>query len=84
MDGPQGIPINARFGDDFVAQLVVIATADTMSDVARKVASHSVGKRIRPQHRDMIVYYEGRPVPKDATVAEIGIAPFHHIVVDYL
>ena len=83
MNEPQSVPINAKFGDDFVLQLVVITTADTMAEVARKVAHHSVGKRIRPQDRDMVVYYEGRAVARDATVTQVGIGPFHHVFVDY-
>jgi hypothetical protein len=83
MNEPQSVPINAKFGDDFVLQLVVITTADTMAEVARKVAHHSVGKRVRPQDRDMIVSYKGRAVPRDATVTQVGIGPFQHVFVDY-
>jgi hypothetical protein len=83
MNEPQSVPINAKFGDDFVLQLVVITTADTMAEVARKVAHHSVGKRIRPQDREMVVYYRGRAVPGDATVTQVGIEPFQHVFVDY-
>jgi hypothetical protein len=79
----QSVPINAKFGDDFVLQLVVITTADTMAEVARKVARHSVGKRVRPQNRDMVVYYKGRAVASDATVTQVGIGPFEHVFVDY-
>ena len=84
MNEPQSVPINAKFGDDFVLQLVVITTADTMAEVARKVAHHSVGKRVRPQDRDMVVYYKGRAVARDATVTQVGIGPFQHVFVDYV
>jgi toluene monooxygenase system protein B len=83
MDDRQSVPINAKFGDDFVLQLVVVTTADTMAEVARKVAHHSVGKRVPPQDRDMVVYYKGRAVGRDATVTQVGIGPFQHVFVDY-
>jgi toluene monooxygenase system protein B len=87
-DQPSGassnsIPINGKFGDDFVTHLVVITPDDTMAEVAKKVARHSVGKRIPPEDRDMIVYYESRPVASDATVRQLRIAPLQHLFVDY-
>jgi toluene monooxygenase system protein B len=83
MSEPHGIPINAKFGDDFVMHVVVVMSADTMAEVAQKVAHHSVGKRIRPQPRDLIVYYDGRAVAAHTTVTEAGIRPFQHVFVDY-
>ena len=84
MSEPRPVPINAKFGDDFVTQLVVVTTADTMAEVAQKVAHHSVGKRLPPQDRDLVVYCEGRAAARDATVTEVGIKPFQHVFVDYL
>ena len=46
MADPQPVPINAKFDDDFVTQLVVVLDTDTMQDVAAKVAHHVVGKRL--------------------------------------
>jgi Toluene-4-monooxygenase system protein B (TmoB) len=63
--------------------VVVITSADTMAEVAQKVAHHSVGKRIRPHPRDMVVYYEGRVVAAHTTVAKAGIRPLQHVFVDY-
>jgi hypothetical protein len=83
MSEPNRIPINAKFGDDFVMHVVVITSADTMAEVAQKVAHHSVGKRVRPQPRDMVVYYEGRAVATHTTVTEAGIRPLQHVFVDY-
>ena len=83
MTEPQLIPINAKFGDDFVMQLVFVTTADTMAEVAQKVAHHVVRKRITPQDRVMVVYCDGRPVAEDATVAQVGIGPGQHVLVDY-
>ena len=83
MSEPDRIPINAKFGDDFVMQLVVVTSADTMAEVAQKVAHHSVGKRIKPEPRDLVVYYEGRAVAAHTTVTEAGIRPLQHVFVDY-
>jgi toluene monooxygenase system protein B len=83
MSEPDRIPINAKFGDDFVMQLVVVTSADTMAEVAQKVAHHSVGKRIKPEPRDLVVYYEGRAVAAHITVNEAGIRPLQHVFVDY-
>jgi toluene monooxygenase system protein B len=77
------IPVNAKFGNDFVMHVIVVNTADTMAEVAQKVAYHSVGKRVRPQDRDMVVYYEGRAVANNESVSQVGIGPFQHIFVDY-
>ena len=84
MNEPYRIPINAKFGDDFVMQVVVITSADTMAEVAQKVAHHSVGKRVKPQPRDLVVYHEGRAVAAHITVTEAGIRPLQHVFVDYV
>ena len=77
------IPINAKFGDDFVMHVIVVNASDTMAEVAQRVAYHSVGKRIRPQDRDMVVYYEGRAVADNEIVSQVGIGPFQQVFVDY-
>jgi len=83
MSEPDLVAINAKFGDDFVVHVVVVSRADSMAEVAQKVARHSVGKRIRPQALDMVVHYEGRAVAAHITVAEAGIRPLQHVFVDY-
>lgn len=84
MSDPQPVPINALFGMDFVTQLVVVMTTDTMADVSEKVAAHVVGKRIARRDAAMAVYYRDRLVPADWTVARAGIAPMQFVFVDYL
>lgn len=84
MSEPQPIPLNAKFGNDFVTQLVVVMSNDTMDEVAKKVAHHVVGRRIRPQNREMAVYYEGRAIAKANTVQEAGIAPMQYLFVNYV
>lgn len=39
-------PITGRFVGDFVPHLVAVDTDDTMDQVAKKVATHSVGHRV--------------------------------------
>ena len=52
MPDPQPVPINAKFDDDFVTQLIVVLTTVTMREVAIKVAQHVVGKR--PLHISLL------------------------------
>lgn len=45
-------PITGRFVGDFVPHLVAVDTEDTIDQVAKKVATHSVGHRVaRPASR---------------------------------
>jgi toluene monooxygenase system protein B len=55
-----------------------------MDEVAKKVAHHSVGRRVRPQNREMTVYHEGRAMAKSATVADVGIEPLQYLFVNYV
>ncbi len=84
MPEPQPVPINAKFDDDFVTQLVVVLDTDTMREVAAKVAHHVVGKRLPARDADMVVRYQGRELPSDMTVTEAGIEPLQDVFVDWL
>jgi toluene monooxygenase system protein B len=81
---PQPVPINARFDDDFVTQLIVVLDTDTMREVAAKVAHHVVGKRLPARDADMVVSYQGRELPSDMTVTEAGIEPLQNVYVDWV
>jgi toluene monooxygenase system protein B len=83
MPDPQSVPINAKFDDDFITQLVVVLDTDTMREVAAKVAQHVVGKRQPAREAGMVVRYQGRSLPPDITVAEAGIAPLQSVYVDW-
>jgi toluene monooxygenase system protein B len=78
------VPINARFDNDFVTQLVVVLDTDTMRDVAAKVAHHVVGKRLPARDADMVVRYQGRALPYDMTVTEAGIEPLQNVYVGWV
>ena len=84
MPDPRPVPINAKFDDDFVTQLVVVLDTDTMREVAAKVAQHVVGKRQPARDADMAVRYQGRSLPADITVAEAGIAPLQNVYVGWV
>ncbi len=84
MPDPQPVPINAKFDDDFVTELVVVLDTDTMREVAIKVAQHVVGKRLPKRDADMVVRYQGRDLSPDMTVAEAGIAPLQNVYVDWV
>ena len=84
MSEPQPIPVNGKFGNDFVAHMVVILSTDTIAEAAAKVAHHAVGKRIAPRDLPMALYMEGRRMPDDKTVAEAGIPPLSYVFVDYV
>jgi len=80
---PRLVPVNAIFADDIAEILVAITTADTIAEVAGKVAHHSEGKRVRARDAEKVVYHNDRILAPDQTVAEAGIAPFDHVRVDY-
>ena len=84
MPDPQPVPINAKFDDDFVTQLVLVLDTDTMREVAAKVAHHVVGKRLPKRDADMVVRYQGRNLSPDITVAVAGIAPLQNVYVDWV
>ena len=84
MPDPQPVPINAKFDDDFVTQLVVVLDTDTMREVAAKVAQHVVGKRQPSRDVGMVVRYQGRSLSPDLTVAEAGITPMQNVYVDWI
>jgi toluene monooxygenase system protein B len=84
MPDPQTIPINAKFDDDFITQLVFVLDTDTMREVAAKVAHHVVGKRLPKRDADMVVRYQGRDQPPGITVVEAGITPMQNVYVGWV
>jgi toluene monooxygenase system protein B len=84
MPESRSVPINAKFEDDFITQLVFVLETDTMREVAAKVAHHVVGKRQPARDADMVVRYQGRSLSPDITVTEAGIAPLQNVFVDWV
>ena len=82
--GPlEGVPVNARFDEDFITRLTMVLPTDTMREVARKVAAPVVGRRVPNRDAGMAVRHHGRVLPAEMTVAEAGIKPFQSIFVDW-
>ena len=79
----EGVPVNARFDDDFITRLTMVLPTDTMQEVARKVAAPVVGRRVPNRDAGMAVRHHGRVLPAEMTVAEAGIKPFQSIFVDW-
>ena len=82
--GPlEAMPVNARFDDDFITRLTMVLPTDTMREVARKVATPVVGRRVPNRDAAMAVRHHGRVLPAEMTVAEAGIKPFQSIFVGW-
>ena len=79
----EGVPVNARFDEDFITRLTMVLPTDTMHEVARKVAAPVVGKRVPNRDAGMAVRHHGRVLPAEMTVAEAGIKPFQSIFVGW-
>jgi toluene monooxygenase system protein B len=80
---PQLVPVNAIFHTDFVQILVPVTTADTIAEVAEKVAYHVEGRRVRKQDAPKVVFHGGRRLDPRLTVADAGIGPLDHVRVEY-
>jgi toluene monooxygenase system protein B len=55
-----------------------------MNVVAEKVAHHAVGLRVASQDAAKRVYYNGKEVPPETTIANSGIQPMDWIEVGYV
>jgi hypothetical protein len=66
-------PIIGRFEGDFVPHLVAVDTDDTMTQIAEKVAVHSVGRRLPKDcaARGYQVLLRGVPLSDQTTLAAV-------------
>jgi toluene monooxygenase system protein B len=66
-------PITGRFIGDFVPHLVAVDTDDTWDQVAKKVAYHSVGRRVaKPTRRpEYDVLLDGIVLAPESTLGEL-------------
>ena len=79
-------PFATCFDGDFIVKLVVVDDADTMDEVARKVAAHSAGRTVRPRTRGVLrVRLSGAALPLDrtATPLDLGLEAMESIEVYY-
>ncbi len=81
--GGQPVPINAKFDNDIVTQMVLVLDTDTVEEAARKVAHHVVGRRIRPRDAGLVLRVDGKSLPGGLTVAEAGIGPLDTVQVGW-
>jgi toluene monooxygenase system protein B len=77
------IPLTAAHREDFVILLVLVDTEDSMEEVAAKVAAHTVGIRVPAKPAPLQVFWQGKPLPPTAKVAEVGIQPMDFVEVAY-
>jgi toluene monooxygenase system protein B len=75
--------VQGIFHGDFVALLIAVEDGDTMTEVAKKVAYHVVGKRVAPQNRPMQVSLNGKLLPDSVTVAGAGVKHWDVVEVAY-
>ncbi|MGE3288957.1 MAG: toluene-4-monooxygenase system B family protein [Pseudonocardia sp.] len=80
---PQLVPVNAIFSTDFVQILVPLTTADTVAEVAEKVAYHVEGRRVPKKDAAKVVFHDGKRLHPELTVAQAGIGPLDHVRVEY-
>lgn len=80
---PYLVPLNAVFDEDFLELLIPVMSTNTIAELAAAVAQHAEGVRVPARDAEKIVFFDGRRLPPDLTVAEAGIAPLDHVRVDY-
>jgi Toluene-4-monooxygenase system protein B (TmoB) len=82
-------PIYGVFQGDFVPHLVAVDTDDTMSQIAEKIAMHSVGRRIpaRPHSKGYRVLIGDEAVavhqPLSQLLADNKLKPLEWVTVDW-
>jgi Toluene-4-monooxygenase system protein B (TmoB) len=71
------IAIYGRFVGDFTAQLVAVDTEDTIDEVAAKIASHVVGRRLpdQPGTKGFEVLAGGRTLAPSSRLKELAPRP---------
>jgi toluene monooxygenase system protein B len=76
------LPIYGHFIGDFAAHLVAVDTADTIGDVALKIAAHSINRRLPADStRSYEVLIDGRLIPAENRVSNLSLRPLHWIEV---
>lgn len=71
-------PLVSNFRDDFVLKLLPVDTEQTMAEVAKAAASHSIGIHVAPQPgRTIRARKQGaaQPFALDAKLSSTGLEP---------
>jgi hypothetical protein len=71
------LPIYGRFVGDFTAHLVAVDTDDTIDQVATKIASHAVGRRLpeQPGAKGFEVLADGRALAPTSRLKDLAPRP---------
>jgi len=77
------VSLQAAFRGDFTVLLVPVDDQDTIEVVAQKVSYHVIHRRLPPQDAPMHVQHNGRILPTDQTVAQVGLSPMSFVEVFY-
>ncbi|MET7998230.1 toluene-4-monooxygenase system B family protein [Amycolatopsis sp. NPDC005232] len=77
------MPVVAHFRGDFLYNLVLIEDTDTIEQVARACAAHSVGRRVAELDRALRVEHAGRFLEPTRSAAEEGVQPMDEVFVSY-
>jgi hypothetical protein len=78
------LPLVAHFRSDFLPQLMLVDTDDTMSVAAEKVSAHCVGTHFPARDAATEVLFKGEVVPSDVTIGEAGFGLMDYIEVRYV
>jgi toluene monooxygenase system protein B len=71
-------PLTSNFEGDFVLQLLAVDTDNTMDEVAKAAAHHSVGRRVRARPDSILrVRRQGGDsfLPRNMKVSDSGLKP---------
>jgi toluene monooxygenase system protein B len=77
------MPVVSHFRGDFLYALVLIEDSDTITEVARKCAEHTVGRRVPARDQALQVEYQGRVLDPAKAAADEGITPMEEVIVSY-
>ena len=73
-------PIYGRFVGDFTALLVALEGEDTVGEVAAKIASHSIRRRLPAEPAGSYeVLIDGRLIPAEVLVSRLSLRPLQWI-----
>ncbi len=69
------LPIQAIVRGDFVAQLVLIDTDDSVDAMIEKINHHAVGRRVSGESRKWNLFCEDEQIEDGQTAGSAGIQP---------
>lgn len=79
----QPIPVNAAIEHDFITNLILLFSTDTVEQACARVAECAIGSRLPEQDAPLQMIYEGDVLDPSVTVTEAGITPLSEVFVRY-